>query len=156
MNGDGRNILANDLQVTLIIKDYNQNTTSRLDVDLIITDLEGSNRPPTTEEENDICVMNTSELICQVVSEAEIFLLFFGSKSIRMPVYYPSVNGFRQLFSFSGLEIIFIYDVAYRVYGCLFLNATSGTYCLDNETLASETFLAGLGESTVNSSTCAT
>ncbi|KAF2542026.1 hypothetical protein F2Q68_00031675 [Brassica cretica] len=57
MNGDGRNILANDLQVTLIIKDYNQNATSRLDVDLIITDLEGSNRPPTTEEENDICVV---------------------------------------------------------------------------------------------------
>ena len=59
MNGvrDDINILANDLQVTLIIKNYNQNATSRLDVDLIITDLEGSNRPPTTEEENDICVV---------------------------------------------------------------------------------------------------
>ena len=54
---DGSNILANDLQVTLNIKDYNQNATSRLDVDLIITDLEGTNRPPTTEEENDICIV---------------------------------------------------------------------------------------------------
>ena len=54
---DGSNILANDLQVTLTIKDYNQNATSRLDVDLIITDLEGTNRPPTTEEENDICIV---------------------------------------------------------------------------------------------------
>ncbi|KAG2246683.1 hypothetical protein Bca4012_090347 [Brassica carinata] len=47
------NTLANDLQVTLTIKDYNPNTTSRLDVDLIIADLEDTNRPPTTEEEND-------------------------------------------------------------------------------------------------------
>ena len=54
---DVRNILVNDLQVTLIIKDYNQNATSRLDVDLIITDLKGSNRPPTMEKENDICVV---------------------------------------------------------------------------------------------------
>ena len=59
MNGvrDDINILANDLQVTLIIKNYNQNATSRLDVDLIITDLEGTNKPPTTEEENDICIV---------------------------------------------------------------------------------------------------
>ncbi|KAH0903707.1 hypothetical protein HID58_043210 [Brassica napus] len=61
---------------------------------------------------------------------------------MKMPVYYRSVNGFRQLFSLSGLEIIFIYDVAYRVYGCLFLNATSGTYYLDNETLANGDKLA--------------
>ncbi|KAG5410929.1 hypothetical protein IGI04_007248 [Brassica rapa subsp. trilocularis] len=54
---DNINILANDLQVTLIIKDYNQNATSRLDIDLIITDLEGPNRPPTIEEENDICIV---------------------------------------------------------------------------------------------------
>ncbi|WZZ59776.1 hypothetical protein YC2023_059883 [Brassica napus] len=54
---DGINILASDLQVTLTIKDYNQNATSRLDVDLIITDLEGTNRTPTTEEENDICIL---------------------------------------------------------------------------------------------------
>nr|VDD36972.1 unnamed protein product [Brassica oleracea] len=33
------NTFANDLQVTLTIKDYNPNATSRLDVDLIITDL---------------------------------------------------------------------------------------------------------------------
>ncbi|KAH0928274.1 hypothetical protein HID58_014001 [Brassica napus] len=51
------NTLANDLQVTLTIKDYNPNATSRLDVDLIITDLEGTNRPPTTEEENDMCIV---------------------------------------------------------------------------------------------------
>ena len=54
---DDNNILANDLQVILTIKDYNQNATSRLDVDLIITDLEGTNRLPTTEEENDICIV---------------------------------------------------------------------------------------------------
>ena len=54
---DDNNILANDLQVTLTIKDYNQNATSRLDIDLIITDLEGTNRSPTTEEENDICIV---------------------------------------------------------------------------------------------------
>ncbi|WZZ34443.1 hypothetical protein YC2023_017844 [Brassica napus] len=54
---DDINILANDLQVTLTIKDYNQNATSRLDVDVIITDLEGTNRPPTTEEKNDICIV---------------------------------------------------------------------------------------------------
>ncbi|CDY28910.1 BnaA02g25660D [Brassica napus] len=51
------NTLANDLQVTLTIKDYNPNATSRLDVDLIITDLEGTNRPPTTEEENNMCIV---------------------------------------------------------------------------------------------------
>ncbi|WZY73002.1 hypothetical protein YC2023_005242 [Brassica napus] len=51
------NTLANDLQVTLTIKDYNSNATSRLDVDLIITDLEGTNRPPTIEEENDMCIV---------------------------------------------------------------------------------------------------
>ena len=39
------------------MKNYNQNATSRLDVDLIITDLEGTNRPPTTEDENDICIV---------------------------------------------------------------------------------------------------
>lgn len=51
------NILANDLQVTLTIKDFNQNATSRLDVNLIITDLESTNRPPTTEEKYDICIV---------------------------------------------------------------------------------------------------
>ncbi|KAF3528558.1 hypothetical protein DY000_02042450 [Brassica cretica] len=51
------NTLANDLQVTVTIKDYNPNGTSRLDVDLIITDLEDTNRPPTTEEENEMCIV---------------------------------------------------------------------------------------------------
>ncbi|KAG2295437.1 hypothetical protein Bca52824_042106 [Brassica carinata] len=51
--GYDHNILANDLQVTLTIKDYNQNATSRLDVDFIITDLESTNRLPTIEERND-------------------------------------------------------------------------------------------------------
>nr|VDD53630.1 unnamed protein product [Brassica oleracea] len=51
------NTLANDLQVTLTIKNYNPNATSRLDVDLIITDLEGTNRPPTMEEVNDMCIV---------------------------------------------------------------------------------------------------
>ena len=51
------NTLANDLQVTLTIKDYNPNATSRLDVDMIITDLEGTNRPPTTEEVDDMCIV---------------------------------------------------------------------------------------------------
>lgn len=52
---ENHNIIAQYLQVTLSIKDYNQNATARLDVDLIITDLEGTNRPPTTKEENHIC-----------------------------------------------------------------------------------------------------
>ncbi|KAL0694133.1 hypothetical protein Bca4012_061313 [Brassica carinata] len=46
---DDNNILANDLQATLTIKDYNQNATSRLDVDLSITDLEDTNRLPTNK-----------------------------------------------------------------------------------------------------------
>lgn len=54
---DDHNILANDLQVTLTIKDYNQNATSRLDVDFIITDLESTNRLPTIEERNDVCIV---------------------------------------------------------------------------------------------------
>ncbi|KAH0853943.1 hypothetical protein HID58_092760 [Brassica napus] len=105
---DGKNILANDLQ--------------------------GSNRPPTTEEENDICVsvmqMNTSELICQVVSEAEIFLSASDVKDNYM-VCHCNVQASQIHQKLVGV-------------GCLFLNATSGTYYLDNETLASETFLAGL------------
>ncbi|CAG7884957.1 unnamed protein product [Brassica rapa] len=51
------NPFTNDLQVTLTIKDYNPNATSRLDVDLIITDLESTNRPPTMEEENETCIV---------------------------------------------------------------------------------------------------
>lgn len=39
-----------DLHFTLTIKDYNQNATAKLDVNLIITDLEEINRSPTTEE----------------------------------------------------------------------------------------------------------
>ncbi|KAL0654510.1 hypothetical protein Bca4012_097201 [Brassica carinata] len=54
---NGYNTITNDLQVTLTIWNYNQNTTARLDVDLIITDLEETNRPPTTKEENDICTI---------------------------------------------------------------------------------------------------
>ncbi|KAL0886104.1 hypothetical protein Bca101_010087 [Brassica carinata] len=54
---ENNNIIAQDLQVTLTIRDYNLDTTARLDVDLIITDLEGTNRPPTTEEENHICTI---------------------------------------------------------------------------------------------------
>ncbi|KAG2307690.1 hypothetical protein Bca52824_027438 [Brassica carinata] len=54
---DDNKILANDLQVTLTIKDYNVNATSTLGGDLIITDLESTNRPPTTEEINNICIV---------------------------------------------------------------------------------------------------
>ncbi|CAN6924647.1 unnamed protein product [Brassica oleracea] len=45
------------------------------------------------------CVMqmNTSELICQVVSEAEIFLLFFGSKSIRLTFLLPKCKRFQTV-----------------------------------------------------------
>ncbi|KAH0855052.1 hypothetical protein HID58_020532 [Brassica napus] len=46
------NTIINDLQVTLTIWDYTQNVTARLDGDLIITDLEETNMPPTTEEKN--------------------------------------------------------------------------------------------------------
>ena len=42
------NNITDDLQVTLTITDYNQNATAQLNVDLIITDLKGTNRPPTT------------------------------------------------------------------------------------------------------------
>lgn len=54
---DDNNILANDLQVSVTIIDYNPNATSRLDVDLTITDLESTNRPPTIEEINNICIV---------------------------------------------------------------------------------------------------
>ncbi|WZZ65092.1 hypothetical protein YC2023_076462 [Brassica napus] len=54
---NGYNTITNDIQVTLTIWDYNQNATAGLDVDLIITDLEETNKPPTTEEENDICTI---------------------------------------------------------------------------------------------------
>lgn len=37
----------------MIITDYNQNTIARFEVGFIITDLEATNKPPTTEEEND-------------------------------------------------------------------------------------------------------
>ena len=42
--------ITDDLQVTITITDYNQNAIARLDVDLTVTDLEGTNRPPTTEK----------------------------------------------------------------------------------------------------------
>ena len=51
------NNITDDLQVTLTITYYNQTATTRLDVDLIITDSEATNRPPTTEEENDACIV---------------------------------------------------------------------------------------------------
>ncbi|WZY77574.1 hypothetical protein YC2023_023958 [Brassica napus] len=51
------NSIIDDLQVILTITDYNQNTIARLDVDLIITNLKGTNRPPITEEENDTCTI---------------------------------------------------------------------------------------------------
>ena len=46
---EDRNI-TDDLQVTITITDYHQNAIARLDVDLTVTDLEGTNRPPTTEK----------------------------------------------------------------------------------------------------------
>ncbi|WZZ77283.1 hypothetical protein YC2023_097855 [Brassica napus] len=54
---DNDNIFTNDLQVALTIRDYNHNATARVDVDLIITDLADTNRTPTTNEENDICII---------------------------------------------------------------------------------------------------
>ncbi|WZZ86588.1 hypothetical protein YC2023_115167 [Brassica napus] len=57
---ENNNMIANDLQVTLNIKDYYQNAIVRLDVDLIITYLKGINRPPTKEEEKDS--LNTNHL----------------------------------------------------------------------------------------------
>lgn len=54
---DDNNILVNDFQVTLTITQYNKNATLRLDVDLIITDLESTSRPPTMEETNEICIV---------------------------------------------------------------------------------------------------
>ena len=54
---DNDNIFTNDLRVALTIRDYNHNATARVDVDLIITDLADTNRTPTTNEENDICII---------------------------------------------------------------------------------------------------
>ncbi|CAH8336993.1 unnamed protein product [Eruca vesicaria subsp. sativa] len=54
---DDNIILANDLQVSLTIIHYNPNATSRFDVDLTITNLESTNRPPTTEEISTVCIV---------------------------------------------------------------------------------------------------
>ncbi|KAL0722203.1 hypothetical protein Bca4012_036802 [Brassica carinata] len=42
---ENHNIISQHLQVTLAIRDYNLNATARLDVDLIITDLEVTRQP---------------------------------------------------------------------------------------------------------------
>lgn len=42
--------ITDGLQVTITIKNYNQNTIVKIDIDLIITDLERTNRPPTTRK----------------------------------------------------------------------------------------------------------
>ena len=54
---NGYNTITNDLQGTLTIWDYNQNATAKLDVSLIITDLEETNMSPNPEKENDICTI---------------------------------------------------------------------------------------------------
>ena len=43
--------ITSDLQITINMTDNNPYATARLYVDLIITDLEGTNRPPTVEED---------------------------------------------------------------------------------------------------------
>lgn len=45
------------LNITISITDYNPTATERLDVDLIITNLEGTIRLPTAEEENAMCTI---------------------------------------------------------------------------------------------------
>ncbi|KAL0693352.1 hypothetical protein Bca4012_060532 [Brassica carinata] len=52
-----KNNITDDLDVILTITNYNQNATAKLDVELVITNLEGTNRPPTTEGENDTCTV---------------------------------------------------------------------------------------------------
>ena len=47
---DKENNVTDDLQVTLTITNYNQNVTARHDVNLIIIDLDTTNRPPTTKK----------------------------------------------------------------------------------------------------------
>ncbi|XP_022550822.1 uncharacterized protein LOC125574870 isoform X1 [Brassica napus] len=113
--------------------------------------------------------MNTSELICQVVSEAEIFLSASDVKDNYMDAsLLPKCKRFQTVIFLERvchcnvqasqihqklvgvgveLKIILATRINPKFVGCLFLNATSGTYYLDNETLASETFLAGLVES---------
>lgn len=54
---ENNNIIADDLQVTLTIKNYNQNATARFDANLISTGLEKTNRPSTKEEKNNICTI---------------------------------------------------------------------------------------------------
>ncbi|KAF8081782.1 hypothetical protein N665_0867s0004 [Sinapis alba] len=49
--------IYDDLQVTLRITNYNENASARLDVDLIITDIEETNRLPNSEEENNTCTV---------------------------------------------------------------------------------------------------
>ncbi|KAF8047245.1 hypothetical protein N665_3133s0001, partial [Sinapis alba] len=49
--------IYDDLQVTLRITDYNENAYARLDVDLIIADIEDTNRLPNSEEEDETCTV---------------------------------------------------------------------------------------------------
>ena len=74
--------------MTLTITDYNQNTTARFDVNLIITDLQGINRPPTIEEEND-----TARYALKITQMEPIYALLLAA------IVYISValiNGFVQ------------------------------------------------------------
>ncbi|RID62503.1 hypothetical protein BRARA_E01572 [Brassica rapa] len=52
-----KNNRTGDLDITISITDYNPTATERLDVDLIITNLEGTIRLPTAEEENVMCTI---------------------------------------------------------------------------------------------------
>ncbi|KAF8109828.1 hypothetical protein N665_0090s0011 [Sinapis alba] len=49
--------IYDDLEVTLRITNYNENASARLDIDLIITDIEETNRLPNSEEENETCTV---------------------------------------------------------------------------------------------------
>ncbi|CAH8329022.1 unnamed protein product [Eruca vesicaria subsp. sativa] len=57
------------IQITLTLTDNNQEATAKLDVDLIITDLEGTTRPPHMEELYNTCTVcfenfNNDKYIC--------------------------------------------------------------------------------------------
>ncbi|KAF8106724.1 hypothetical protein N665_0134s0012 [Sinapis alba] len=100
---DNNNNIIDDLQFTFTIKDYNQNATAKLDVVLIITDLEKTNRPPTTKEKKDTCT------------------IYFGNYNYENNIYsltcnhkfyfHVLINGFVQIKVVKYIEKI-IYDLS--------------------------------------------
>ena len=77
---NGYNTISNDLQVTLTIWDYNQNATARLNVDLIIIDLEETNKPPTTKEKKTIYALYALKI---TTTETNYMLSYYLSTLLK-------------------------------------------------------------------------